>query len=610
MVIRKSGAYRLGREVKFTVWAPQIKQVKLHLEGDSAAIFEMQADDEGYFNLTLPCSEKPYRYWYEPDGQGPFPDPASQYQPDGVHGCSQVVDHNAFKWTDERWKGKPFEDLVMYELHVGAFTPEGTFDAIIPRLEELAETGINAIELMPVSEFPGSRNWGYDAVFPYSVHSAYGGPEKLKALVNEAHRLGIAVFLDIVINHIGPEGNYFGNFGPYFTDKYSTPWGKAINFDGEWSDGVREYFSELIVFWSAYYHLDGLRLDAIHEIFDKGAFSFWELVQQKLAKHRRSNGRAFHLIAESDLNSPRVTRPVEVGGMGFDAQWLDDFHHALYVLLDEPGQQRYVDFGTIGQLAKAYKEGFVHSGSYVNFRKRKHGASSAGVPGNAFVAFNLNHDQAGNRAGGERLSQLVSYARQKVAAAALMLSPYVPMLFMGEEYGEDTPFFFFVSHSDPELIESVIEGRRREFKDFGDTKKSLNPQNEQTFLKSKIKWQKRTEGKYAALLAWTKALITLRQTHPALRNFDKDGVMVDVISEKALALKRSSEDQKADLFCYLNFSDEGVPIKPPGAASGFKLILDSGENAIAESTNEVLAGPGVKIFSRIEPAFSGRKFYT
>ena len=599
MTNSKAGAHRIGEEVRFTVWAPQTKQMKLHLQGAIPAVFEMQPDEEGYFNLTIPWSAQPVRYFYEPDGNGPFPDPASQFQPDGVHGCSQLVDHEVFQWTDERWTGRPFEDLIIYELHVGTFTPEGTFDAIIPRLSALADLGINAIELMPVSEFPGRRNWGYDAVFPYSVHSAYGGPEKLKELINAAHGLGITVLLDIVINHIGPEGNYFGHFGPYFTDKYSTPWGKAINYDGEWSDGVREYFSDLIIFWSEYYHLDGLRLDAIHEIFDKGAFSFWELVEQKLARHRQSNGRAFHLIAESDLNSPRVTKPVNAGGMGFDAQWLDDFHHALYVLLDEKGQERYVDFGSIEQLAKAYKEGFVHSGSYVRFRKRKHGASSAGVPGNAFVAFNLNHDQAGNRVGGERLSQLVSYERQRVAAAALLLSPYVPMLFMGEEYGDDSPFFFFVSHSDPELIEAVIEGRKREFKDFGDGKRPLNPQEENTFLLSQIKWEKRTEGRYAALLAWTKALIALRQTHPALRNFNKDGVTVDIINKKALLLKRSSADHKVHLLCYFNFSDEDIPIDPPATSSGYNLILDSDENGVPELANGVLAGPGVKIFSRI-----------
>lgn len=488
----KAGAYREGEQIRFRVWAPQTKQMNLICEHAGPETFQMEPAGQGYFNLNLAWGDEPCRYRYDPDSRGPFPDPASHFQPEGVHGYSQVVDHSRFPWTDGQWRGRAFEDLILYELHAGTFTPEGTFEAIVPRLAALAELGINAIELMPVSEFPGSRNWGYDGVFPYSVHSAYGGPGQLKVLVDAAHGLGISVFLDIVINHIGPEGNYLGDFGPYFSDKYSTPWGKAINFDGEWSDGVRDYFSDLILFWSEYYHLDGLRLDAIHEIFDKGAFSFWELAHQKLDAHQPYSGRRFHLIAESDLNSPRVVKPVQIGGMGFDAQWLDDFHHALYVLLDENGRERHIDFGTIGQLAKAYKDGFVHSGGYVQFRKRKHGTSSAGIRGASFVAFNLNHDQAGNRAGGERLSQLVSVARQKVAMAALMLSPYVPMLFMGEEYGEDTPFFFFVSHTDPELIRAVIEGRESEFKDFEDGQKPRNPQDEDTFLSSKIQWQKRS----------------------------------------------------------------------------------------------------------------------
>ncbi|MBO9616565.1 MAG: malto-oligosyltrehalose trehalohydrolase [Dyadobacter sp.] len=599
MIHIQAGAHREDEQIRFTVWAPQTKQMNLICQGSEPASFQMQQEEDGYFNLLLPWPDEPFLYSYEPDGKGPFPDPASHYQPEGVHGYSQVVDHDRFRWTDGEWRGKAFEDLILYEIHVGTFTPEGTFEAIIPRLAALAELGINAIELMPVQEFPGNRNWGYDGVFPYSVHSAYGGPDQLKALVNAAHGLGISVFLDIVINHLGPEGNYLGHFGPYFTSKYATPWGEAINFDGEWSDGVRDYFSDLIIFWSEYYHLDGLRMDAIHEIFDKGAFSFWELVHQKLDTHQQRSRRLFHLIAESDLNSPRVTRPVETGGMGFDAQWLDDFHHALYVLLDDKGRERYADFGTVEQLAKAYKDGFVHSGGYVKFRKRKHGVSSAGIRGSSFVAFNLNHDQAGNRASGERPSQLISVARQKVAMAALMLSPYVPMLFMGEEYGEDTPFFFFVSHSKPELIQAVIEGRNNEFKDFGDGQQPRNPQEEDTFQQSKIHWERRNEGQYADLLAWTKALIALRQTHAALRNFEKDGIAADVLTDKALLLKRTSIDERSVLYCYINFSDEELAFSLPENTHWY-LVLDSQANGAA--TTGSIDGPGVKAFSNVPDA--------
>ena len=599
MIHIQAGAHREDEQIRFTVWAPQTKQMNLICQGSEPASFQMQQEEEGYFSLLLPWPDEPCLYSYEPHGKGPFPDPASHYQPEGVHGYSQVVDHDRFRWADGEWRGKAFGDLILYEMHVGTFTPEGTFEAIIPRLAALAKLGINAIELMPVQEFPGNRNWGYDGVFPYSVHSAYGGPDQLKALVDAAHGLGISVFLDIVINHLGPEGNYLGHFGPYFTSKYATPWGEAINFDGEWSDGVRDYFSDLIIFWSEYYHLDGLRMDAIHEIFDKGAFSFWELVHQKLDTHQQRSRRLFHLIAESDLNSPRVTRPIETGGMGFDAQWLDDFHHALYVLLDDKGRERYADFGTVEQLAKAYKDGFVHSGGYVKFRKRKHGVSSAGIRGASFVAFNLNHDQAGNRAGGERPSQLISVERQKVAMAALMLSPYVPMLFMGEEYGEDTPFFFFVSHSKPELIQAVIEGRNNEFKDFGDGQQPHNPQEEDTFQRSKIHWEKRNEGQYADLLAWTKAVITLRQTHAALRNFEKDGIAVDVLTDKALLLKRTSSDERSVLYCYINFSDEELTFSLPGNTHWY-LALDSQANGTA--TTGSIDGPGVKAFSNVPDA--------
>src|SRR5690606_29059914 len=419
---------------------------------------------------------------------------------------------------DQNWKGIPFADLVLYELHVGTFTEPGTFEAIIPRLKELAETGINAIELMPVSQFPGHRNWGYDGVYPYAVQNSYGGPNGLKKLVNACHHRGIAVFLDVVCNHLGPEGNYFGKFGPYFTEKYTTPWGSAINFDGKWSDGVREYFANNALHWFEHYHIDGLRCDAVHETYDMGAVNFWELTHDKVKALGQRLGRHLHLVAESDLNSPRVVMPPEVGGWGFAAQWLDDFHHSSYVLLDKSGKSRYGDFGRMDQLAKAIKEGFVHSGEYVNFRKRKHGASSAGLPGDKFVAFHQNHDQVGNRAGGERLGMLVGFERVKLAAALLMLSPYVPMLFMGEEYGDPSPFFYFVSHSDPELIQAVREGRKKEFAAYHGNAELRDPQEEETFRESILQWKLRMRGKHSVLRNWYATLITLRKTLPALRS--------------------------------------------------------------------------------------------
>ncbi|WP_082213932.1 malto-oligosyltrehalose trehalohydrolase [Dyadobacter psychrophilus] len=585
--MQKIGVQCLGNRVKFTVWAPEKERMQLQLTSPRKQAFEMIKQEDGYFEFVLDEAGAGFQYFFSPNGNNRFPDPASQYQPEGVHGASEVVDHSAFRWEDQDWKGLPFEDLIIYELHVGTFTPEGTFEAIIPRLEKLAATGINAIELMPVNEFPGNRNWGYDGVYPYAVHSAYGGPDKLKSLVNAAHKAGIAVILDMVYNHLGPEGNYFGEFGPYFTDSYKTPWGRAINLDGEYSDGVREYFSENPVFWYEKYHLDGLRLDAIHTIYDNSAKHFWEVVYQKLNRARQQNGRSFHMIAESDLNSPHVVKSPEVGGLGFTAQWLDDFHHASYVLLDNQGRKRYEDFGQTSQLLKAYTDGFVHSGEYVKFRKRRHGASSVGISGTKFVVFNQNHDQIGNRVGGERLSMLVDFERQKLAAAVIMLSPYVPMLFMGEEYGEDAPFFYFVSHSDEELIQLVVEGRKKEFESFDWDSEPLNPQQEDTFNRSKIVWEKQAGGKYKIMHDWHKALITLRKTNPALRNFDKNDIRATLVNEGAFTLHRRSADQKEELLCLFSLTEQPTTFELPAHQRAWTCILNSRDERWDEHSQSV-----------------------
>lgn len=563
---------------RFTVWAPGRENMTLHIVSPSSIEIPMDKAKDGYFSVTVQQTGEDCRYFYNPDGQGDYPDPASHFQPEGVHGPSQVVDHGSFMWKDQMWKGLPFSDLLFYELHVGTFTREGTFEAAIPFLDELRETGINALELMPVSQFPGSRNWGYDGVFPYSVQNTYGGPEGLKKLVDEAHRQGIAIFLDVVYNHVGPEGNYFGEFGPYFNDRYHVPWGDAINFDGEWSDGVREYFSGNPIHWFTNYHIDGLRADAIHMIYDSGAVHFWELTNKKIRKAEQLHGRKFHMVAESDLNSNKVVRSTDVGGYGFDAQWLDDYHHALYVLLHSEGKERYEDFGTLGQLAKAYKDGFVHSGEYVKFRKRKHGESSAGIPGEKFVAFNQNHDQIGNRVMGERLCMLTGFRQMKMAAAALLLSPYIPMLFMGEEYGDENPFFYFVSHSDEELIKAVREGRKKEFESYHWNVEPPDPQDESTFTRSKISWNKRYSGKHKILLDWNRELIRLRRTRDALKNTAKDGISANVSGKTVFSFARSSEDGNDHVYCILNFSDEESSTDLPEPDGMWLKILDSSDS--------------------------------
>ncbi|MBT1702246.1 malto-oligosyltrehalose trehalohydrolase [Chryseosolibacter indicus] len=570
-----AGARFNGSECTFSVWAPLKERMILHLT-ESKRQVEMKKDDEGYFSITLKDVKQGAKYFFRPDNEKDYPDPTSFYQPEGVHGPSQVYTHD-YEWKDQAWRGLPFKDLILYEVHVGTFTQEGTFEAIIPYLDELYETGINALELMPVSQFSGGRNWGYDGVYPYAVQNTYGGPDGLKRLVDACHQRGIAVFLDVVYNHIGPEGNYLPQYGPYFTDTYCTPWGDAINFDGDWSDGVRDYFCNNALYWFKYFHLDGLRLDAIHMAYDNGAYHFWQYVNDKVKQLQEEVGRPLHMIAESDLNSPRVINPLVIGGYGFTAQWLDDFHHALYVMLDPKGRERYIDFGLIEQLAKAYTDGFVHSGEYVKFRKRKHGVSSAGIPGDKFVAFNLNHDQIGNRIHAERLCVLVNHEKVKLGAAALMLSPYVPMLFMGEEYADQSPFYYFVSHTDPALVEAVRKGRKEEFKDYKGEGESPDPYDEKTFNDSKLKWVKRNEGKHKITLEWHKRLIQLRRSNKAIGNFDKNDITAQVIAQDALVIHRQAVGGSDHVLCLFNFGEQKVRYTMPLGNKKWRKILDSQE---------------------------------
>jgi maltooligosyltrehalose trehalohydrolase len=479
-------------KTRFVVWSPLKEKMILHIVSPFERKIEMIRDKSGYFfaeeDVKPGC-----RYFLMPDGEKDLPDPASKFQPEGVHGPSEVADH-FYQWSDNNWRGIPFDDLILYELHIGTFTEKGTFEAAIAKLDHLIETGINAIEVMPVAQFPGDRNWGYDGVFPYAVQNSYGGVNGLKKLVDACHQKGIAVFLDVVYNHLGPEGNYLEEFGPYFTAHYKTPWGKAINLDGKYSDGVREFFSDNALYWFEHFHIDGLRFDAIHGVYDFGAVHFWVLMHEKIKKLEQRLGRPLHTIAESDLNDPKVIKPPELGGYGFTAQWMDDFHHAVYTLVDvEQGKKLYADFGMMEQLVKAYKDGFVHSGEYVNFRKRKFGAPSAGISGNKFVVFIDNHDQAGNRVTGSCLASLISYEKIKLASAACLLSPYIPMLFMGEEYGDDAPFFYFISHGDEELIRLVQEGRKTEFEHFGWDVDPPDPYDKNTFHQSKLQWTKTSE---------------------------------------------------------------------------------------------------------------------
>ncbi len=585
----KAGTWYNGDgHCRFTVWAPEKKTMLLHLLGAKERKLEMHCSENGYFSLELDGIEPGTHYFYMPDGEKDYPDPASHYQPQGVHGPSQVVDHRSYVFEHTNWRTVPFNELIMYELHVGCFTEEGRFESMIPRLKALADIGINAIEIMPVAQCPGNRNWGYDGVFPYAVQHSYGGPDGLKKLVDAAHALGIAVFLDVVYNHLGPEGNYFRQFSEhYFTSHYHVIWGDAINYDGRYCDPVRDFFSDNIIYWFEQYHIDGLRVDAIHSIFDMGAVHFWHLVQEKLRHLRQKLGRPLYLIAEDDRNSPATTKAIAIGGYGFHAQWLDDFHHALYTQLDEKGKKRYEDFERMDQLAKADKEGFVHSGDYVKFRKRRHGASSAGVPGDVFVVFNQNHDQVGNRVFGERLSLLVSFEQLKIAAAALLLSPYIPLLFMGEEYAEEAPFYFFGHYSDPELIKKVREGRKNEFRDFILEGDFPDPQSEQTFTDCKLNWNKRNEGRHRIMLNWNKQLIALRRSEPALHNFNKNNLQVQLTGTKSFRLDRRDENGEHPILCFFNLGNRSPDaMLPPGTGRWIKA-LDSKDRQWMEEAASV-----------------------
>jgi maltooligosyltrehalose trehalohydrolase len=565
----------------------------LYLDGKD---IPMQKEQSGYFVADVPGAGDGTSYQYR-IGETLYPDPASAYQPHGVYGPSEVVDHRVFQWKDASWRVPPFAELIFYELHVGTFTPEGTFDAIIPRLDDLASLGINALELMPVAGCSGERNWGYDGAFLYAVQHVYGGPAGLKSLVDAAHAHGIAIFLDVVYNHIGMEGNCLDAFGPYFTEQYRTPWGKAINYDGAWSDGVREFVIDNVLHWAEHFHLDGLRLDAVHEIYDRNAVTVWDDLHQALRTWEQLSGRHCYLIAESDANDPRVVQPPSAGGRGFDAQWMDDFHHALYVLLHPDGWKNYKDFGGVERLAKAWTEGFVHTGEYLQFRHRRHGASPAGIGGDHFIIFNQNHDLPGNRPGGERLSVLVRFDTLKLAAAVVLLSPYIPMLFMGEEYGEDAPFFFFSDYQEPATIRGLLTGRRDQFAAFGFEGTVPDPQDPSLFAQSKLRWENRFSGDHRVLLHWHRELIRLRRTHPLLTDLSKRRLRADVVGASGLSVYRYSVDGDRHLVCLFNFSHDMPLSFPLGYATvrggTWRRLLGSGATLGANgNTGAVAAGAG------------------
>lgn len=534
------GATWLGDgQVAFCVWGPKLQKIAVHLLNPEERVVPLKQHRNGYFMGVLEGVPAGSRYGYLLDENKTLPDPASRYQPDGVHGSSAVIDP-AFEWTDGFWYGIPLRDYILYELHVSTYTPEGTFAAVIPHLAELRDLGITALELMPVGQFPGTRNWGYDGVYPFAVQNSYGGPDGLKDLVNACHEAGMAVVLDVVYNHFGPEGNYLAEYGHYFSSRYSTPWGEAVNFDGQFSDHVRRFFLENALYWISEFHIDSLRLDAVHAILDFSAQPFLLQLAQAVHDYAERINRRVYLIPESDLNDTRLIQCRELGGFGLDAQWNDDFHHAVHALITKEGEGYYSSYGSLQDLAKAYREGFVYSGQYSPYRKRTYGTSSESVQGHQLVVFSQNHDQIGNRMLGERLGSLISLEAQKLSAGLVLLSPYLPLLFMGEEYGERAPFQYFVSPGDPELAQAVAESRKQEFADFA--KKGIqppDPHSEETFLACKLDHRCKEKGEHQLIHDLYRLLIQMRTAIPALRTLDKERMEVSSFSaERTLMVRR------------------------------------------------------------------------
>ena len=557
---KQIGATYLGHQTGlFRVWSPGIDHVRIRLL-DTGRIIAMEKTDCGYHEAIVGDVSPGALYRFQLGESVERPDPASRFQPRGVHGPSALLDPE-FPWEDTRWSGIALEDYVIYELHIGAFTAAGTFESVIPHLNYLAELGITAVQLMPVAQFPGSRNWGYDGVYPFAAQNSYGGPKGLKNLVNACHQRGLAVILDVVYNHLGPEGNYLGEYGPYFTDIYRSPWGPALNFDGAYSDDVREYFIQNALQWLVDFHVDALRLDAVHAILDRSPVTFLEELSAAVGREASRLDRRMFLFAESADNNARLLRTSKRGGYALDAQWNDDFHHSLRALLTGDRSGYYGDYGDFAQLVKAYREGFVYSGEYSPFRKRRHGSSSRDIPARKFVVFSQNHDQVGNHKAGDRLTQAVSFEQLKLAAALVVLSPSLPLLFMGEEYGETAPFPFFVSHSDSDLVEAVRQGRRMEFASFGWQGIVPDPQDEATFLSAKLHHEVRDSGVHKILLEFYRELLKLRKTIPALAQTDKDRMAVTGYpNEKILAVERWCSEDRALMVANLGAADNFVAV--------------------------------------------------
>ncbi|MHB8953206.1 MAG: malto-oligosyltrehalose trehalohydrolase [Pirellulaceae bacterium] len=568
------GATCLGNgQSRFLAWAPNVASLEVKLLGPCERLVPMQPQDRGYYERVIDGVGPGTKYLFRINGQWDRPDPASRFQPEGIHRASEVIDHR-FAWNDGHWHGIPLHQYITYELHVGTFTAEGTFEAVVAYLDDLKELGITAIELMPVAQFPGSRNWGYDGVHPFAVQNTYGGPLGLKRLIDAAHGRGLAVVLDVVYNHIGPEGNYLNEFGHYFTDRHYTPWGRAVNFDDRDSDEVRRFFLENAIYWIDEFHIDALRLDAVHAIYDFSARPFLQELADAVHLAGERLNRRVYTIAESSLSDSRLITPKELGGCGIDGQWCDDLHHAIRTELTDEQSGYYIDYRGFTDIVKAYRDGFVQDGGYSRYRGRRHGNSARHINPIKLVVCSQNHDQVGNRLFGERLTELVSFEQLKLAAAVVLLSPCQPLLFMGEEYGETAPFQFFISHLDPQVVEAVRCGRKEEFAMFCWKEEPPDPQDEATFQGCKLNHHLKQKGHHRVLRDFYRRLIELRKAEPALTFPDRDRMEVSVL-DPARAMAVHTWSPASELMIFFHFGPEVATADVALSPGTWHKILDS-----------------------------------
>lgn len=578
-----------GGRCHFRVWAPRCRRVEVVPEdGDSGRALRSEA--RGVHRAVLAGWHPGRRYRLRLDGGRCLPDPASRHQPEGVDGPSAVPDPS-FPWSDGDWRGRAREELVIYELHVGAFSPEGTFRGVRDQLSRLSGLGVTAVELMPVGQFPGNRNWGYDGVFPWAPHAGYGGPGELRRLVDACHANGLAVILDVVYNHVGPEGSVLEEYGPYFSRRHRTPWGPGMNFDGAGSDEVRRFFVENAWHWISEYHVDGLRLDAVHAILDGSAVPFLEELVRTVGRRAERLQRPVHLIAESAENDPRLVEAARPDGPRFDAMWNDDLHHGLHVLLTGESEGYYADYGGLGPVTKSLREGLAYTGQYSSYRRRRHGRKPEDARPVDFVAYLQNHDQVGNRPRGDRLDAAVGLEAHKLGAGLVLLSPFLPLLFMGEEYGERAPFPYFVSHADPELREEVRRGRASELEAFGWSQQPADPADPATYQAAKMVPGLRREEPHATLEAWYRTLLRLRRDVPALGAGSE--WPVEATAEPArseVRLRRRSGD--SEILALFHFDGVAGRASVPVPAGRWQVLLDSSAPR--------WGGPGRELADRLE----------